>query len=386
MIYLDNAATTYPKPPSVIKAVNNSFGFAANPGRAGHKLSLKASEEIFNCRQRISNMFNYDTPEKVLLMPSCTTALNTVIKGILKKGDHVVISSLEHNSVVRPIQKLADMGLITYSIAQVYECDDDRTVDSFRKKIKDNTRLCVCTHASNVFGVKLPISRICALCHLYNVFFCVDAAQTAGIIDIDISQINADFICAPGHKGLYGPMGTGFLIVNTDYPVDSMIEGGTGSGSSEYVQPDMYPDKFESGTMNLSGFVGLSAGIDFVMNKGIDKIYSHEMNIIRFLYDNLSEIKGVKFYTESPAKDFHVPLISFTVEDVDCDIVSAHLDKNYSIAVRAGLHCSPLAHKSMGTENTGTVRVSPSVFTDIYAVKTFVNAIYKLNKYKKISI
>ena len=386
MIYLDNAATTYPKPPAVIKAVNNTFAYSANPGRAGHKMSIKASEILYGCRERIGKLLNFDITENIILLPSCTMALNTVIKGTLERGDHVVISSLEHNSVLRPLKRLADDGIITFDVAKVYEKDMDATVDSFRKLIRDNTKLCVCTHASNVFGVKLPVSQICALCHYYGVLFCIDAAQSMGVVDIDISDIDADYICSPGHKGLYAPMGTGFLIVNSDrYPTE-LIEGGTGSSSIDDKQPSALPDRYESGTVNLSGFAGLSAGIDFVNRKRINVIRDHEMKLIRYLYDELSGMKDVILYTSRPETKYYVPILSFNIKDVDCDVLSQQLDRKYGIALRSGIHCSPLAHSHFGTQDIGTVRVSPSVFTDEFAVKSLINVVFQVIKNKKIFI
>lgn len=386
MIYLDNAATTYPKPQIVRKSVLDAFSYSANPGRSGHKLSLKASEAIYHTRQQICRLLNFNNPENVILTPSCTFALNTVIKGTLKKGDHVVISSLEHNSVLRPVQKLNDAGIITYDVAEVFEGDDERTLDSFRRLFKDKTKLCICTHASNVFGIKTPISRLSALCHFYDILLCVDASQTVGVVNIDMSQIDADYICAPGHKGLYGPMGTGFLVINNAYPLDSLIEGGTGSGSSKFTQPDMLPDKFESGTLNLPGYVGLSAGIDFVLNRGVENICNHEMKLIQYLYDSLSGADKIQLYTKRPNTADYVPLLSFYIKDSDCDLVAQYLSNKFGIALRSGLHCSPLAHKYMGSDNNGTIRVSPSIFSDKQSVNALINCIYTISKGKKISI
>ena len=386
MIYLDNAATSFPKPQVVRNSVMNSFNYSANPGRAGHKLSIKAAEMLFECRNNIGNLINFSNLEKIILTPGCTFAINTVIKGVLKKGDHVVISSLEHNSVVRPLQKLADLGLVKYDIAKVYEADDDKTVDSFRKAFRDNTRLVVCTHASNVFGYKLPVSRIAALCRFYGVLFCVDAAQTTGVFDIDIEDIGADYICAPGHKGLYGPMGTGFLIINSEIIPNSLTEGGTGSGSSDLIQPLILPDKFESGTINLHGFAGLKDGISFVRRNKTENILKHEMNLIAYLYDNLKDIKGIKLYTERPDTTHYAPILSFNVEDYDSEQVAQYLNDKYSIAVRAGFHCSPLAHRELSTALTGTVRVSPSVFTQYKDINILINAVFMLTKSKKIAI
>ncbi len=386
MIYLDNAATTYPKPQSVKNAVYESFSYCANPGRAGHKLSIKASEAVYNCRNKLCNLFNFHKPENIIFTQSCTFALNTVIKGTLQKGDHVVISSLEHNSVLRPIDKLSNSGLISYSVAEVFEGDDDRTLDSFRKAIKDNTKLVICTHASNVFGIKLPISRIGALCHYYGVLFCVDAAQTVGIIDIDMSDQSIDYLCMPGHKGLYGPMGTGVLIINCNTAPDSLCQGGTGSSESGYGQPQVLPDKYESGTLNLTGIVGLSAGIDFITQRKSDAILNHEMNLVRKLYDKLSYNDNVILYTQKPEVNHYTPLLSFNIKGMDSEETAHLLDKYFGIAVRAGIHCSPLAHKYMNTDSVGTVRVCPSVFTKESDINSIVNGVYRLSKFKKITI
>ncbi|MGN0453073.1 MAG: aminotransferase class V-fold PLP-dependent enzyme [Ruminococcus sp.] len=384
MIYLDNAATTYPKPQSVRLQTQNSFLYSANPGRSGHKLSIKAAETIYNCRQKLADFFHCDNPEHVILTSSCTFSLNTVIKGVIEKGDHAVISSLEHNSVLRPMESLKSKGILTYSVAEVYEEDDDVTVDSFRKAIKPNTKLVVCTHASNVFGIKLPIEKIAALCRFYGILFCVDAAQTAGVADINVTDLGADYICLPGHKGLYGPMGTGALIINSEKIPDSFCEGGTGSGSLSFSQPLILPDKFESGTMNLHGIAGLSSGIDFVSRKTPQAIYKHEMKLIESLYNGLKKNNKVILYTNYPSFDRHMPLLSFNVADMLSEDVAQLLDSKFGIAVRAGLHCSPLAHRQFSTEDGGTVRVSPSVFTSPSDVDNLLKAVKIISDSKKI--
>ena len=383
MIYFDNAATTFPKPLNVIKASNEALKFSANPGRSGYKSSMLASEKIFECRQKSADFFGLENVENCILVPSCTIALNTVIHGILKKNDHVVISSLEHNSVLRPIQKLAEKGIITYDVAEVFEKDADKTVEAFRKAMNDKTKLVVCTHASNVFGLKLPVKRISALCKYYGVLFCMDAAQSAGVVDIDIKDIGADFICVPGHKGFYGPMGTGLLLINTDKIPESLYEGGTGSSDLDLSFPDILPDKFESGTLNFSGFAGLSKGIDFVKGKSIDRISNHEMKLIRKIYSKLKLMKNVQLYTELPDKVGFVPLMSFNIKDTDPAMVAEVLDKKYGICVRAGFHCSPLAHKYMKTGESGTVRICPSAFTSEKDADILINAVYNISYNKK---
>lgn len=377
MIYLDNGATTFPKPASVTRAVNKALcEFGANPGRGGHRLAIRASEEIYKCRSAIADYYNVQDTENVIFTNNCTTALNTVIKGILKPNGHAVISCLEHNAVVRPLEKLKNIG-VSYTKAQIFPGDDDKTMDSFRNAINDNTSLVICTHASNVFGFKLPVERITALCHQYNIPVCVDAAQTAGLLPLDLKDSKIDYLCAPGHKSLYGPMGTGFLIINTDKIPDSLTEGGTGTNSQMTEQPQLLPDKFESGTPNLPGIAGLRAGIEFVNRRTSKNILSHEMRLLQRLYKELKKNKNIILYTDFPDEKHFVPLLSFNVKGRESEEVSACLNKNYGIATRSGLHCCPLAHKFMGTSDIGTVRVVPSVFTADGDINTLIFALLK---------
>lgn len=377
MIYLDNGATTFPKPASVTKAVNKALcEFGANPGRGGHRLAIRASEEIYKCRTAVAEFYNVKDPENVIFTNNCTTALNTVIKGILKPNDHVVISCLEHNAVVRPLEKMKNIG-VSYTKAVVHPYDNDKTIDSFRNSINDDTRLVICTHASNVFGFKLPVERITALCHQYNIPICVDAAQTAGTVPLDLTESKIDYLCAPGHKGLYGPMGTGFMIINTDVIPDSLTEGGTGTNSYMKEQPLILPDKFESGTPNLPGIAGLRAGIEFVKSRTPEKICFHEMRLIQKLYNQLESNNKIILYTEYPDYKHFVPLLSFNVKNNESETVSSYLNKNYGIATRSGLHCCPLAHEYMDTVNIGTVRAVPSVFTTNSDIDTLNFALMK---------
>ncbi|MBQ4129396.1 MAG: aminotransferase class V-fold PLP-dependent enzyme [Ruminococcus sp.] len=379
MIYLDNSATTFPKPQQVINSVNQAMRFySANPGRSGHDLSLKAAQKIFDCRQAVCSLFNISDESKVVFTSGCTQSLNTVIKGVLKQGDHCVISSFEHNSVLRPLEKLKQQNKISYSVANVYPQDDDKTVDSFRKAFNERTKLVVCTHASNVFGFRLPVERICALCHNYGILFCLDAAQSAGVIDIDINDSGFDYVCCAGHKGLYGPMGVGVLVINSDVLPESLVEGGTGSNSQDFLQPDFTPDKYESGTLNVVGICGLKNGIDFVMNKSPFVILNTEMSYIRMLYKALSKNKNIVLYSKMPTVENFVPVLSFSVKGMNSEKVASYLNSKYSIAVRAGLHCSPLAHKSMKSLGEGTVRIAPSVFTTENDIKRLIFALNNL--------
>ncbi len=379
MIYLDNGATTFPKPQSVIRKSNEALRyFGANPGRGGHKMAIKASELIYNTRVKVAEFFNIPNPSNVVFTLNCTASLNIVIKGLCKSGDHIIISSLEHNAVLRPVEKLRNIG-VSYSVAEVSETDDNETLSNFRDCIRENTRLAVFTCASNVFGTRVPFERVSALCHQYGIRTCVDAAQGAGIIPIDLSDSSVDYLCAAGHKGLYGPMGTGILIVNCDEIPDSLIEGGTGSNSDNYSQPDFLPDRFESGTLNFAGFVGLGGGLDFVRNMGIANIYNREMREIQRIYNSLSNMNKVVLYTDYPEIKHFTPVISFNIRNINCEEIAEVLSSRYNIAVRAGLHCAPLAHKNKGTlEIGGTVRAVPSAFTTKNDIDSFIYAVNKL--------
>ena len=383
MIYFDNSATTHPKPQSVQAAVNRAVSmYSANPGRGGHRLSMTASQQLYDSRAEVASFFGVKDPSSLVFTQNCTMSLNTVIKGVVKSGDHIVISSLEHNASFRPVNKLKEIG-VTYSVAQVYENDSDRTLESFRAAINDRTRLIVCTHASNVTGVKLPVERICAMAHQYGVLTCVDAAQTAGVIPIDLSQSSIDYLCLAGHKSLYGPMGTGALIINCDTIPDSLIEGGTGSNSESPEQPSVIPDRFESGTCNLPGIIGMAQGVRFVKSRGVERIYAREMNHIRRIYSRFSRLENVILYTDYPEDYSYLPVLSFNIDGMDSETVSQKLSDRFNIATRAGLHCAPLAHKSVGTLETGTVRVSPSVFTTDYDVNSLINAVTFLSQNNK---
>lgn len=384
MIYFDNGATTFPKPKSVVNAVNYAITkIGANPGRGGHNMAMKASEVLFECRNNAATLFDIENSENIIITNNCTTALNTVIKGILKSGDHAVISSYEHNAVVRPLEFLKNKG-VEYSIAQVDYADNEKTVDNFRKAFKENTKLVICTHASNVFGIRLPIERIAALCKLNGILFCVDAAQTAGLIPISLKNSDIDYLCTAGHKGLYGPMGTGFLIINSKVIPESLIQGGTGSLSAQVNQPEILPDKFESGTHNLIGIAGLNEGIKYVMRKTPQGIFDYEIRLARNLYDGLSKIKDIELYTKKPDKNGFVPVISFNLKNIDSEKTAQILNDRFNIAVRAGLHCAPLAHKCFGTLEKGTARAVISSFTTQNEVNYLVNSISQINNYKRM--
>lgn len=375
MIYLDNGATSFPKPLSVRQNVDISLKkFSANPGRSGHSLSLRAAKEIFECRKRLKELFNVNSEEEIIFTENCTMALNTVIFGLLSEGDHVLISSMEHNSVTRPLESLKDKG-VTYSTFD-YSYDDNETVDNVRNLIKPETKLVICTHASNVFGFRFPIERICALCHAYGILFCVDSAQSAGVFDIDVGTNQYDFVCMSGHKSLYGPMGTGVLILN-NRNLKPLLYGGTGTESVKKSQPEGLPEKFESGTQNMNGISGLKAGVDFVKNRGIKNIYNHEYKLAKRLFNGLANNRKVITYNKSFDYGKVAPVVSFNIDGVYSENLVAKLNK-YGIMTRGGLHCSPLAHTTMNTIENGTVRVVPGAFNTINDINYLLNVIRKL--------
>ncbi len=366
MIYFDNAATTGKKPTSVVGAVNNALvNFSANPGRSGHSLSVKCANAVYNTRDKISNFFGADGPENVIFTLNCTHSINIVLKGILRKGDHVVVSNLEHNAVMRPLKKMG----VNFDMAKVYR-DDGRTVDEFKKKIKVNTKLVLVTGASNVTGKTLPIEEIGNICKKRGVYFCVDAAQIAGVTPINMQKMNIDYLCIAPHKGLYAPMGIGILICRK--PIENtIIEGGTGTSSIDFLQPDILPEKLESGTVNMSGILGVSAGIDFVKKIGVDNIRKHEFELFKRLYSGIAPNSNIKVYAQEPDIYSYAPVLSFNFGGVSSS-KAVQVLSDEGIALRGGLHCAPIAHKAIGTLPDGTVRASLSVFNNAQEVDTLI--------------
>lgn len=376
MIYFDNAATSYPKPQNVIYEAQGSMKlYSFNSGRSGYYQSVKAGERIYSVREKIADMFSF-SPDRVVFTKNCTEALNIAISGSVKRGEHIIISSLEHNSVARVVEGLRKKGIADYSVAD-FSYDDEQTVKSFENLIRDNTALVVCMHSSNAFGVTFPIKRIGEMCKRHNIRFVVDGAQGVGSVDINAKRDNIDILCAPGHKCLMGNMGTGFLAFGDDVDIEGFMLGGTGSSSLSLSQPDFYPDKLEAGTLNNSGILSLGAGIDYINAVGIEKIYNHEMKLCRYLYDNLRENKNVILYTPAPENYRSMPIISFNYSDYPSEKTAYLLSKN-AVCTRAGFHCSPLAHKHFNTVENGTVRVSLGAFNTMRECNSFLNIVKKL--------
>lgn len=285
IIYLDNAATTWPKPRETATTVASTIiNYGANPGRGGYDMAMRSSELVYSCRRHAAEFFGAKSPEYVIFTPSCTHSINYVLKGNLSPGDHVIISNLEHNAVTRPVMQLAKRG-VQFSTAKVHECDVEATVGEFRRLIRRNTKMIFCTHASNVFGIKLPIAELGELAARNGILFGVDCAQSGGTVEIDLKKLKADYICLPAHKGLYGTMGLGLLIINNDKPISTVIEGGTGSLSGINLQPDFLPDRMESGTLNVPSISALNVGLNFIENIGRDRIEKHEFRLMNLAYD-----------------------------------------------------------------------------------------------------
>ncbi len=357
MIYFDNAATSSPKPLCVVNAVKNALeSYSANPGRSGHKASIKVAEKIYGVREKVAAFFGCESPENVVFTANCTQAINFVLKGVLTKGDHLIISNLEHNAVARPAKKLEENGVML-SIFNAFAQDLEEEIERY---ITPKTKMLFCLHASNVCGRVLPIEKIGRLCKKRGVLFGVDAAQSAGVLPIDMKKCGIDYLCIASHKGLFAPMGTGILIASS--PInETVLEGGTGSNSISLDQGRDMPEMLESGTVNVPGIMGISAGIDFVKKRGMDSIREHEMRLCKHLCKKLYGQKGIRIIGFD--ENYSVPVVSFCVDGMDSNEVAALLSSK-NIAVRAGLHCSPLAHKTLGTLETGTVRFAPGLLSD----------------------
>lgn len=378
MIYLDNAATTFPKPKIVINNIFESVSkYGGNPGRSGHKMSLKAAEIIYTMREKAADFFGISDAERVILTKNCTEALNIAIFGVLRHGGNAIVSNFEHNSVIRPLQSLKNSNIADYKVAKTSFENPQTAILGFEKLIDSNTKMIICTHASNVTGKIAPIKQLAKLSHKNGLIFCVDASQTAGIIDIDMEKDDIDILCCPGHKGLYGPTGTGLLLIRSNIDLSPLMFGGTGSLSASYDMPEFLPDLYESGTLNVVGAAGLSAGFDFINKIGMKNIYNHELFLLKKLYNQLNSLSSILLYTTDPKPFFDVPTLSFNVKGFNCTDVSEYLNKK-NVAVRSGLHCSPLAHAFIGTEKVGTVRVSLSYFNNASEIDYLCNILSKL--------
>lgn len=383
MIYLDNAATSFPKPPEVVERVKNAItdGYL-NPGRSSHSYANRSARLIFEARESIASFFNNPNSENVVFTANITQSLNTILKGFLKKGDHVITSSMEHNSMLRPLRTLEMMGIEL----SVIRCSHEGLIDTkeIKKQIKNNTTLIAINHASNICGTIQPIKEIGQLAKDNNLFLLIDSAQTAGAIPIDMKNDNIDFLAFTGHKSLLGPMGIGgFLLGGRVDPktITPLIEGGTGSNSEFERQPDFMPDMLEGGTPNIPGIAGLSASINWLIKKDIKNIRKMEIDLTALLIKGLSSIDGIKIYGTMDANK-QTGTVLFNLEGKDPAEVARILESDFHIQCRVGLHCAPQAHKTLGTFPEGSIRFSISCFTTQNEIESAINAVQKISESK----
>jgi len=373
MIYLDNAATSHPKPEAVYEKVEYVLRHvSANPGRSGHRLAIETDREIFDARESVARLFNITDPERLVFTPNATAALNIGISGILERGDQCITTSMEHNSVVRPLAYLSMFGVDITKI----QASPDGTLDpaDVIAAIRPNTKLIVMTHASNVIGTITPVEEIARYASERGVAVLLDAAQTAGSLPIDVAALGVDMLACPGHKGLLGPQGTGFLYISHKLKLSPIILGGTGSRSDLEWMPDFLPDRHEAGTLNTPGIAGLGAGADFLKKTTVEAVRAHEVSLCGRLMNGLSAIDGVTLYGVADP-GLRSSVVSFNIKDVDPATVGDTLDSEYDIAVRVGIHCAPDAHKTIGTFPRGAVRISPGYFNTAADIDAAIEAV-----------
>ena len=380
-IYLDNAATTRHKPNSVKKAMVDYFdNIGCSPGRGGYQCSLKAGRILLETRSIFADFFNVPRPEQIVFTHNITHSLNIAVKGLLDEGDHVITTSMEHNSVLRPLENLKSARNIE---VDYIKCDKDGQLDigDVRAAITDRTSLIIVTHASNVTGTLMPIEAIGKIAAKNNLFYVIDTAQTAGLYELDFQKLNADVLAFTGHKCLMGPTGTGGFAVSNRAAkeMDPMIEGGTGSKSDLIVQPDFLPDKFESGTLNTAGIAGLKAGVEFIINKGRENILNHEMKLAEKFLTGLNQINELEIYGPKDLQK-QAPTFSINIKGEDLGHISFILDDKYGIMTRSGLHCAPLAHKTIGSYPAGTLRFSIGYFNNKSEIDYTINKLKELSK------
>lgn len=376
MIYMDNGATSYPKPPEVVDALMDAtVNYCANPGRSGHFMAARTAQEIYKARLAVAKLFAVDEPGRIVFTKNCTEGINLALKGILREGDHVVTSSMEHNSVVRPLMELRHRGVTTTFIS----CERDGSIDpeNVRAAIKKNTRLIIMTAASNVTGTKMPLESIGRVALRNGVIFMVDGAQGAGHMNLNVKKNHIDILAAPGHKGLLGPQGTGILYIKKGLEITPLIDGGTGSRSGEIEQPRDFPEGYEAGTVNSPGIIGLGAAARVINKIGVEVIGEHERRKTEKLQRGLKEIDGVIIYGP---EDTHkkTAVVAINISGIDCEEVAGILNDRYGIAVRAGFHCSGKAHETIGTGDVGCVRICPGFYTSEKDIAAVIRAVREI--------
>ncbi|HEY8528742.1 MAG TPA: aminotransferase class V-fold PLP-dependent enzyme [Paenibacillaceae bacterium] len=379
VVYLDNAATSWPKPPGVLEAMTECLQkYGANPGRGSHGLALQAGRVLLEARQALARLFRVANPNDIIFTLNTTHALNIAIQGSLRPGDHAVTTAIEHNSIRRPLEAMRRLRGVDVTYVRTDEAGRLDPADLVAA-LRPNTRLVAVTHSSNLLGTLLPVGEIGAVTRSRGILFLVDAAQTAGTVDIDVEAMNIDLLAFPGHKGLMGPLGTGGLYIRPDVELEPLMYGGTGSRSEEPAQPEVRPDKYEAGSPNTVGIAGLGAGVRFVLERSVREIAAKERMLTRRLMDGLRDIPGVRILGPGPEEE-RTAIVSFVLEGIDPAETAFRLDREYGIAVRAGYHCAPLAHERAGTLDRGAVRASPGYFNSEADIDALVAAVEELAK------
>ena len=374
MIYLDNAATTMKKPQCVIDAVVAAMSHMGNAGRGATSAALDASRVIYDTREKLSDLFNLQTPSRVAFTCNSTESLNTAIKGILSSGDHAITTALEHNSVLRPLYDLQSKGMEL----SIVDCDENGNIDynDFEKLIKENTKAIVCTHVSNLVGNVLDVKKIGSIAKKHNLIFIVDASQSAGVFPIDMQDMNIDILCFTGHKGLLGPQGTGGICVREGIDVRPLKVGGSGVNTFSKEQPVEMPTHLEAGTLNGHALAGLNAALDYLKEEGIDNIQKREEELMFRFYNGIKDIKDIKIFGNFENK--RAAIVTFNVGDIDSAAFSDELSFAYDISTRAGAHCAPLMHKAMNTVEQGAVRFSFSHYNTEEEIDTAIKAVKEI--------
>lgn len=382
-IYLDNASTTFPKAPNVASAMADYItNCGININRGSYSLAYDVEDIIYTTRQRLHTLFNGHDPSHVIFTQNVTMSLNMVIKGLLKAGDHVLVSSMEHNAVMRPLTQLLDEGITFDTIP----CDSTGSIqmDSIEPLIRPNTVALIINHASNVCGTIQPLKSIGQICKAHNLQFIVDAAQTAGVIPIDVKACHIDALCFTGHKGLLGPQGIGGIILTKEMAqtLTPLIAGGTGSFSHLETMPTHMPDAFEAGTLNLPGIIGLNEGLDYIESQGMENIHNHELVLTQSFLEGLQSIDGINIVGKQNIQD-RTAVVSITIDGMDPANIAYELESTYHIMTRVGLHCAPRAHQTLGTYPEGTVRFSfgyANTHKDVESALSALNTIVKSSK------
>ncbi|ANW99592.1 cysteine desulfurase [Thermoclostridium stercorarium subsp. thermolacticum DSM 2910] len=380
MIYLDNAATSWPKPPQVIQAMTDILKRGcANPGRSAHAMARQTEDAVLNVREAVAKFFNIKDPLRIAFMPNTTYALNAAIYGVITEGSVVATTAMEHNSVLRPLKTLESRGIIGLETVE-----PDRygriSVQSIKKVLRKGIDLFCMTVSSNVTGAIMPVTEAGRICRELGITFLVDAAQGAGVIPIDVERMNIDMLAFPGHKGLLGPQGTAGLYVREGIKIKPFIQGGTGSFSDRLFQPEVFPDILESGTLNVPGIVGLGKGISFISETGIEHIRLKKKKLLTMLFEALSKEENITVF--SPVPEQNSGIFAFLVHHMDSSEVSYILDRKFGICTRSGFHCAPLAHRALGTSDSGLVRISPGYFNNETEIELTIEAIRSIARRK----